>query len=272
MDPQPTSGQVILLVDDTALIRSVGALLLAQIGYRVLLAAGGSEAVTIIKERAVDLVLMDVDMPGMDGCQAAALIRSAEPPGRHVPIIAMTGRDEQATRAQASAAGMDEVVTKPMQVASLRSVLIRWLDGQVPVAEPERLPGPPPDPVERLFDREVVELYERMQPGSGTMLLGIFRADLLASEAALIRALAASDGESLERISHKLKGAALTVGATALAMALKELEQGARSGDVGACGQVWMRVRPLMQATLTAIAGPLDQPRSAPAITAAPQP
>jgi CheY-like chemotaxis protein len=93
----------------------------------VLVAANGREAVTAFRDGAFDLILMDVQMPEMDGFEATAAIRAAEADaGTHVPIVAMTAHAFAEDRERCLAAGMDAFLTKPVRVAQLDEVIATW--------------------------------------------------------------------------------------------------------------------------------------------------
>ena len=132
--PQPTvaapaaNGQRlhILLVEDNAVNQKLGQRLLQRLGHDVALADDGAQALAVLAERDFDVVLMDVQMPGMDGFEATAAIRAGEREhGGHVPIVAMTAHAMKGDRERCLAAGMDDYVPKPVDPAGLRAALER---------------------------------------------------------------------------------------------------------------------------------------------------
>ena len=118
----------VLLAEDNAANRDVTAMMLEKLGYRVDAVKDGAEAVEALsRTSSYAAVVMDVQMPGMDGYKATKEIRRDEGGGRHTPIIAMTGSPLQGDREKAFEAGMDDYVTKPVGLEELRKVLKRWV-------------------------------------------------------------------------------------------------------------------------------------------------
>lgn len=119
-------GNTVLIVEDTPDTRSIMRLMLEFAGYRVLEAENGIEAVEVALDERPDAILMDMSLPGIDGCQATRLIR--EQPGlRTVPIIACTAYNRWAWRGKAIVAGCTDFITKPLDPEGLTSVLSRYL-------------------------------------------------------------------------------------------------------------------------------------------------
>lgn len=120
-------GGRILVVDDSTTNRTIASALLRKAGLSVVLASGGTEALRLLESEAVDAVLMDVAMPGMDGLAATAAIRAMAEPQAGVPIIAMTAHAFPEDRVRCLSAGMDDYVTKPFQTIDLLEALARRL-------------------------------------------------------------------------------------------------------------------------------------------------
>lgn len=121
---------VILLVDDNKLNQLVAKGTLKRLNYAVEIVDSGAEAVRACATRGFDAVLMDIMMPGMDGFEATARIRSVDATrgdGRHTPIIGLSARAMEGDREQALAAGLDDYLTKPVREDQLRSTLERWI-------------------------------------------------------------------------------------------------------------------------------------------------
>jgi PAS domain S-box-containing protein len=138
----PSPPRSILLVEDDAVSRSFVSALLAQHGHSVTPAGSGLEAVTLIEQGSFDLVLMDVQMPGMDGLRAAAEIRKIESAtGRHIPIVAVTAYAMKGDRERCLEAGMDAYLSKPFQANDLMACI-----SQLKVGERRTIdPRPPHD-------------------------------------------------------------------------------------------------------------------------------
>ncbi len=117
----------LLLVEDNPVNQRVALAVLGKLGYQADLAANGAEAVTATAARPYDLVLMDCQMPVMDGFEATRRIREAQAGARRVPIVAMTANAMQGDRERCLQAGMDDYIAKPVTLDTLRNALQRWL-------------------------------------------------------------------------------------------------------------------------------------------------
>jgi signal transduction histidine kinase/CheY-like chemotaxis protein len=127
-DPAQT-GACILIADDEPTNQIVLKKVLDKLGYQVMVASNGREAIEILAQQACDLVLMDVRMPDMDGHQATRAIRAPDSRALNprVPIIALTAEAVAGERESALAAGMDDFLTKPVEIAALGETIQRWL-------------------------------------------------------------------------------------------------------------------------------------------------
>jgi CheY-like chemotaxis protein len=136
---EPPAGHLqILLADDNAVNQTVAKRMLEKLGYVVTLAGNGKEALDSVKARALsgnpfDLVLMDVQMPEMDGLAATRAIRNWEAGQQRIPVIALTAHAMDSHRAECIAAGMDSYISKPLQL----NQLVAEIERLCPVAEPE---------------------------------------------------------------------------------------------------------------------------------------
>jgi len=112
----PPSGATILVVDDDHDSREIAARLLERVGYRCRRAASGPECLAAVETEPVDLILLDVTMPGMDGFAVCSALQQR---GRHIPIILLTARDDQDTRLEGIHHGVAEFLTKPINRVEL---------------------------------------------------------------------------------------------------------------------------------------------------------
>lgn len=125
-DPGAQSA-VILVVEDNVINQKVAVGLLRRLGYVAEVAESGAKALDAIGKRQYSLVLMDCQMPEMDGLEATRRLRSREPEGTHIPIVAMTGMVGPDDLRRCLESGMDDYLTKPILIDQLRAVLARWL-------------------------------------------------------------------------------------------------------------------------------------------------
>jgi PAS domain S-box-containing protein len=226
----------ILLAEDNVVNQKVATRLLGQMGYRADVAANGLEAVAAVERQPYDVVLMDVQMPELDGFEASREINRRWPADRP-RIVAMTANAMEGDRELCIAAGMDDYVAKPIRVEELVAALGRCGrrgDGPARAGVPsEQAPAPAPDVV----DRAVIDgLGSTMGREFAVELVDTFIADARELVAALRRALAGSDRDAFRRAAHTLKSTGESLGAFGLAAQARELEvmgQAGRLHEVG---------------------------------------
>jgi two-component system sensor histidine kinase/response regulator len=127
----------VLLAEDNAVNQRLAVRLLERQGYQVTVAATGREAVALLESREFGVVLMDVQMPEMNGFEATAAVRDRErPTGEHIPIVAMTAHAMAGDREKGLEAGMDDYVSKPIDSASLFAALDRVMMAASGAGEP----------------------------------------------------------------------------------------------------------------------------------------
>ena len=128
--PPPGSAGHVLVVDDNANNQLVALGILRLLGYRAEVAANGYEALAALDRADYDAILMDCQMPEMDGFTATGEIRRREGPGRRTPVIAMTAGASDADRDRCLAAGMDDFLAKPVRPGDVGAALARWIAGR----------------------------------------------------------------------------------------------------------------------------------------------
>jgi CheY-like chemotaxis protein len=217
----------VLLVDDVELNRVVALAFLRQAGVRVDTATSGCDALAKIAVRDYALVLMDIQMPGMDGLTATREIRK-DPRYRDLPVVAMTAHAMSGDRERSLAAGMNDHLTKPIDPEALYAVLLRWIKPRTPASAAG---GSIESEVDALLadDRpvEIPELDGIDRAGGLTNHLDCralylrslrgFRAECGGSSEAIAAAIAGRDHALARRLAHSLKSVAATIGAHALA-------------------------------------------------------
>lgn len=117
----------VLLVEDNPENQDVGRMMLERLGFAADIACNGQEALDTIAIRQYALVLMDCQMPIMDGLEASREIRARHPELKSMPIVAMTASAMAGDREKCMAAGMNDYITKPVRLATLKEMLERWL-------------------------------------------------------------------------------------------------------------------------------------------------
>jgi two-component system, sensor histidine kinase and response regulator len=232
-DSDPKKSLHILLAEDNAINQKLAIRLLEKRGHHVTVASDGRQALAVLQKRSFDLVLMDVQMPEMDGLEATQQLRESEKKtGQHQAIVAMTALVMKGDRERCLAAGMDGYLSKPIRPQELDEVL----DSYVTRERVDHSVEKPSDPLQASVCIE--ELLERVDGDRAFILelLELFRADYPAQIQTAQEAVSKGDAVTLERVGHALKGA---LGYLAAPIALKlasELESMGRSADITFAG------------------------------------
>ena len=225
----------ILLAEDNVVNQKVASRLLGQMGYRTDIASNGLEAVAAVERQTYDVVLMDVQMPEMDGFEASREINRRWPTQRS-RIVAMTANAMEGDRELCVAAGMDDYVAKPIRVEELVGALARCQTREDAAPRPAAVLAAPAAMAD-VVDRAVIDrLGESMGRDFAVELIDTFVADAQDLVAALRRALADTDRDGFRRAAHTLKSTGESLGAFALAGLARELEtigQAGRLHEVG---------------------------------------
>jgi CheY-like chemotaxis protein/HPt (histidine-containing phosphotransfer) domain-containing protein len=266
---------VILVVEDTPVNQAVAVHMLERCGYRADVAENGREALSVLARRPYAAVLMDCQMPELDGYATTREIRRGEPAGRRLPIIAMTANSMHGERERCLVAGMDDYLCKPLRTRDLKDALARLVleppagpqgtgaatsatgavagsgaaGGRGAVDGNGAVDG---SGVERFLDEAVIGEIENVDGDLLTQLVSLYfeqTAGILAELADSIRR-----GETLAaaEAAHKLKGGSLTLGAEYVSRLALELEASARAGDLPAARDLLDRLGPGLEQTFTA--------------------
>jgi PAS domain S-box-containing protein len=247
-DGRPSRGRI-LVVEDNPTNQMVAVGLLARLGFDADVVGDGRRAVEAVAHRDYAGVLMDCNMPIMDGYEATMAIRRQEGDGAHVPIVAMTAGALVGDRERCLAVGMDDYVSKPVKLGELERALSRWW--------PHEGPGPSSD----VIDGDQLASLRALDGGDGVFLSDLLES-FLTSSAQALKALAASaaagDALALAREAHRFKGEASTLGATGVAALCAELEalpaplDGTAAALVARVEREMERVRAVLRAELDA--------------------
>ena len=228
----------VLVVDDRAPNRAVALAMLRELGYVPAAVESGEEALALLAHppdgQPFDAVLLDSEMPGLDGRETCRRLRQSETAGRRVPVIAITAHTGPEEREACFAAGMDDCLVKPFQAADLaarldRWIAGRWIAGQVTDDLEERLSG-------------FKALSADAGPDVGAQVIEAFLHQGENDLATMHRALLQQDAAALAEAAHGLSGSAALLGARALAENAGEVAALARQGDLGACAALLPRV------------------------------
>ena len=226
----------VLVAEDNPVNQMVALRMLERLGYRVDVVENGAEALEAVSLGNYDAVLMDVQMPEMDGHEATKRIREREGAQRRTPIIAMTAGALEGEREEALSAGMDDYVAKPVKAEELDRVLARWTSRDDPT------PGTPGDrddpdaapPLDPAVLETLRSLQEEGEPDLFAELAGMFLDDAALQLEGLREALGEADAKKVRGISHALKGSAGNMGAARVSEVCAELEMAGESGDLAA--------------------------------------
>lgn len=239
----------VLVAEDHPVNRMYLSALLERLGHRGVCVANGQEAVQAVQAQAFDVVLMDVHMPVMDGVTAAEHIRLLPAPAGRVRIVALTADVFAEARERCLAAGMDEVMTKPVNLNALVATLGRAASppaGNSRTTAPSAGPGREP----LLVDQAVLDsVAELMGARRSPALFGGFFEQADDAARRMRDAMREADPEALRRAAHAVKGAALNLGLPALADAAARLQRDADALAPTQLALAVQRYEELVQAT-----------------------
>ncbi|MDB5876507.1 MAG: hypothetical protein JWQ07_5949, partial [Ramlibacter sp.] len=224
----------LLVVEDNHVNQMVAVGMLELLGYTAEVAGNGLEALAALDRGPFAAVIMDCQMPEMDGYDATRAIRAREDGLRRIPVIAMTASATEGERERCLAAGMDDFVSKPVAASSLATVLERWVRAPAPeegesADETAQVSG-------EVLDQSRLEEFRSMGPRGAVLLERTVSSFLETSPGDLVRisgALEAGSAEGLVHAAHALKGSALNLGMPMVAAGCDELELLGAARDLG---------------------------------------
>ena len=237
----------VLVAEDNDVNQRIARLQLRRIGIDPIVASNGREAIEAFQGSRPDIILMDCQMPGVDGFEATRAIRRLERgTGTRVPIVAMTANAVHGDREACLAAGMDDYLAKPVSFDGIQRALGAWLPGFVAEAGdagPDTVPttAEMEEPTMTILEAETLTALQALSDDDDDLLQELV--DIYLAEApALIRAIRAAsaegDAEGLERAAHSLKGSSANMGALRLASKALALEELGRAGSIDGASEL----------------------------------
>ncbi len=223
----------ILLAEDNPVNQKVAQIMLAKLGYRADVVSNGREALESLKNVSYEVILMDCQMPEMDGYEATRVIRDRQQTGQLHPlyIIAMTAHAMQGDREKCLAAGMDDYLGKPVRPAELRQALER--------CRPTGHSAAVVKPVEEsTLDAESLRDMAEGDPAGTIELIQLYLEQADETMKDLRTAIDAGAADRVNQLAHRLVGASATCGATAMVAPLKEMERRGRKNQVADADQL----------------------------------
>jgi CheY-like chemotaxis protein/HPt (histidine-containing phosphotransfer) domain-containing protein len=206
----------LLIVEDNSINQKVMLLQLEQLGYSADAVANGLEAIKAWEQIPYDMILMDCQMPEMDGYAATEAIRRRETDGKHIPIIAMTAHVMVGDREKCIKAGMDDYIPKPIKTENLQAMLAKW--HPVAEAESEVTEEGPVDPLkDPAFVKQVSALFLKETPSYLRTMK---------------QALRKKNAPELRAAAHSVAGSCCIVGTKELKVLCQTIEAKAESGSV----------------------------------------
>jgi len=234
----------ILLAEDNLINQKVAIRIIESMGFRIEAANNGQEALEMLEKEPYDLVLMDVQMPVMDGFKATQAIRTSETINNAIPIIAMTAHAMKGDRERCLDAGMDDYVPKPINQGELRKAIDRQLtempknDPEIPAEKTDEVPSTEDEPMEKDIDREAYfdpgELSERMGGDEDVVeeVVEFFLQQVPLQLGELRKALDECDFHQMQELAHGMKGSCFNVAAGTMGQTALEIETLIRENEL----------------------------------------
>ncbi len=228
-------AEPILLVEDNAVNQKIALNLIGKLGYAAQIANNGQEALDMLTHQPYGLILMDCQMPIMDGFEATHAIRKQEAASRqHIPIIAMTANAMQGDRERCLEAGMDDYLSKPITPQALSAMLEKWLSPENRPPSSSAAPGAMPDIIDMA---RLTDMF-----GDDTEIIDELLTVFLSTTAPLLDklkiAIDRADFQEIRAIGHQIAGAAGNLGISPLHTLGKAAEQAAIQNDIGQARRV----------------------------------
>ena len=238
-------GPMILVAEDNEINQKVLVEQLALLGLTARIADNGREALAHWQRGEYAMLFTDLHMPQMDGYELVAAIREAEAGQRRMPIIALTANALKGEARRCRDLGMDDYMTKPLQLADLMATLRKWLPAVRNVATPS---APPPNAAAAALDVDVLKALVGDEPAIVGEVLRDFRISAGKATAQMRVACRARQVADVAAIAHKLKSSARAVGALALGELCARMEEAGHAGRLETLAMLWPRFEAEMAA------------------------
>ncbi len=236
-------GKRVLIVEDNRINQQVALGMLERLGCEVEIAETGKEALEAVSRKTYDMVLMDCQMPEMDGYEATRRIRLMENNERHQPIVAMTADVQAGASEQCIEAGMDDYLPKPVRLNSLNEKLCRWTADHPSAdsnhsSEQSDKPKPTTEDESNPLNAEIFNELRKNLGDAFTRMVEAFCEDIPKYLLDLKQAISESDHKTTFSIAHTIKGSSRNFGADRLAEISKRVEDIGRSGSIHGAGEL----------------------------------
>lgn len=237
LQPDQLKGRRVLLVEDNAINTELAVELLAELGIACETAANGREGVERAAESPFDLILMDVQMPEMDGYEATRRIRAG---GGHQPIIALSAHAMESDRRRSLEVGMNDHIIKPIDPELLRDILCKWMPPEArrppegDAAKSQEVAADADSPLPAVlppFDLKAALVCTNGNAALLRRLICVFHDEFADSSATLRRLWSEGQVDAAKRLAHSIKGVAATVGLQDLSACGAALEDALRDGE-----------------------------------------
>ena len=225
----------LMLADDNIINQKVGVKMLQRLGYRPEVAANGVEVLKLLEQQPFDLIFLDVQMPEMDGFEAARRIHTQWPDPRRPRLVAMTGNALEGDREKCLSAGMDDYVAKPVRITELQAVIERWGQARLTaLATGSHASAAAAASADQpVLDATIIAELNEMKSKDGVPLLHEL-IDLFMQNAPTHLEQIKNSGDNLQQLAfaaHIFRGMSLNLGANALGNLCQDLETLATSGN-----------------------------------------
>jgi CheY-like chemotaxis protein len=243
------AGLRVLIVEDNEINQQLARASLHRVGAKARIAADGIDALRILEQESFDAVLMDMNMPNVNGIEATRLIRK-NPALAYLPIIAMTANSTYGDRERCLAAGMNDYLSKPIEFEQMYAILGRWTQRKAIPQQASPLQATPAGFAVLDSAKAIIRMG-----GEEKIYLSVLE-KFIASQGASVQsvhdALAANDQKTAARLAHSLKGIAATVGAEAMSKIVRALEHAMHQNDKQQCTQLLSNAETEMRRVIAA--------------------